>query len=146
MKTKRNIDLAHHFPNPTSLHHNCQKMKQQENCKFFPPLSYSCSFPSQYLRKKKQKKTHTHTLLTKCSICFGSFLIIHHVSRSFMFMLDKMSKFFSIPFSIIQKYVSNKNIPTKNSLSIALFLKFSHTKMLHPTKSKLLPLTHFPNS
>lgn len=59
MKTKRNIDLAHHFPNPTSLHHNCQKMKQQENCKFFPPLSYSCSFPSQYLRKKSKRK-HIH--------------------------------------------------------------------------------------
>ncbi len=95
-------------------------------------------------KKKKQKKTYTHTLLTKCSISFGSSFIIHHVSRSFMFMLDKMNKLFSRPFPIIKKYVSNKNIPTKKSLSIAHFLKCSHTRMLCPTKSKLLPLAHFP--
>jgi len=41
MKTKRNIDLAHHFPNPTFLYHSCQEIKQQTNCKLFPPLSYS---------------------------------------------------------------------------------------------------------
>ncbi len=61
MKTKRNIDLAHHFPNPTSLYHSCQEIKQQTNCKLFPPLSYSCFFPSQFLRKKsKRKHTHIH--------------------------------------------------------------------------------------
>lgn len=78
MKTKRNIDLVHHFPNPTSLHHNCQEIKQQTNCKLFPPFSYSCFFPSQILRKQsKRKHTQTHTFDKMFNLFWK---LLHHSS------------------------------------------------------------------